>query len=106
MSLRWRLTLYSTVILGLVFAIFGTVAYFAVGAILYVPIDENLLPEQSKSNLIYMQRIPMNTQGVRANLVPAPSTRSRRGTLSPKPPISRSIRPCSRPRLLGRRYGR
>jgi signal transduction histidine kinase len=41
--------------LGLVFAIFGTVAYFAVSAILYVPIDENLR-EQSKSNLIYIQR--------------------------------------------------
>jgi two-component system OmpR family sensor kinase len=55
MSLRWRLTLYSTVVLGLVFAIFGTVAYFALSAILYVPIDENL-KDQSQSNLIYIQR--------------------------------------------------
>ena len=54
MSLRWRLTLYSTIILALVLAIFGVVAYKTVSGILYAPIDENL-SDQSKSNLIYMQ---------------------------------------------------
>src|SRR6478672_4849449 len=54
MSLRWRLTLYSTIILGLVLVIFGVVAYKAVSGILYAPIDENLR-DQSTSNLIYMK---------------------------------------------------
>jgi two-component system, OmpR family, sensor kinase len=54
MSLRWRLTLYSTIILGLVLVIFGVVAYNTVSGILYAPIDENL-HDQSKSNLIYMK---------------------------------------------------
>jgi two-component system OmpR family sensor kinase len=42
MSLRWRLTFGSTLILGLVYAIFGIVSYFVVRDGLYGPIDENL----------------------------------------------------------------
>src|SRR5436190_6941280 len=53
MSLRWRLTLWSTLILGIVFAVFGTVAYFSVSDLLYGPINENLL-QQSNSNLRYI----------------------------------------------------
>jgi hypothetical protein len=51
MTLRWRLILSSTLILGLVFAFFGIIAYFAARHSLYTPVDDNLENQMSALKL-------------------------------------------------------
>jgi signal transduction histidine kinase len=56
LSLRWRLTLWSTFILSLVVALFGVIAYLSVNnasALLYEPIDSDLR-RISTSNTLHM----------------------------------------------------
>src|SRR5438270_13334848 len=52
MSLRWRLTILSTLVLALVFALFSALAYFTVRYVSYQTIDDNL-ERQSTADLIY-----------------------------------------------------
>lgn len=52
MSLRFRLTLLSTLVMGVIFAIFGTLAYFSVSYFLYESVDDNL-DRQVTATLIY-----------------------------------------------------
>src|SRR3712207_2481437 len=52
MSLRWRLTLLSALVMAVVFAIFGTIAYFTVSFFLYRTVDDNL-ERQVAAKIIY-----------------------------------------------------
>ncbi len=54
MSLRFRLTLWSTLTLAVVFAIFGTLAFFSVRYFLYKSIDDNL-ERKTTAILLYAQ---------------------------------------------------
>jgi signal transduction histidine kinase len=55
MSLRWRLTLWSTLILAVVIALFSTVAYFSANTFTYQLIDGNL-KRQTDANLLYIAK--------------------------------------------------
>lgn len=58
MSLRLRLTLISTLVMAVLFAIFGTIAYFVVNDALYRPIDD-VLSLRANTSVVYQ----MLTQG-------------------------------------------
>lgn len=62
MSLRWRLTLLSTLILAILFALFSTAAYFIFQNTVYSQIDRNL-EQQTEANLHYLSRIGVFTTG-------------------------------------------
>jgi two-component system OmpR family sensor kinase len=52
MSLRWRLTLLSALVMAVVVALFGTIAYFTVSFFLYRAVDDNL-ERQVAATLLY-----------------------------------------------------
>ena len=60
MSLRWRLTLLSTLTMAVVFAAFSALAVFTVRYFLYQTIDDNL-DRQSRQNLNYILNHPSDS---------------------------------------------
>src|SRR4051794_7719665 len=53
MSLRWRLTIWTTLILGVVFGLFSVLAYVTVSDQLYSPLDRNLI-KQAQYEQLYL----------------------------------------------------
>lgn len=61
MSLRWRLTLWSTLSLAVVISLFSTIAYITADAFTYRLIDENL-KRQADANIIWLNRFEIGVQ--------------------------------------------
>lgn len=55
MSFRLRLTIWSTLIMGIVFGLFGVLAYVTISDQLYSPLDKNLL-RQAQAEQLYLSR--------------------------------------------------
>src|SRR6476646_6046217 len=72
MSLRWRLTIWTTLILGLVFGLFSVLAYMTVSDQLYSPLDHNLI-RQAQAEQLYLSRFKRDAPVLSAEPLGAPT---------------------------------